>query len=1162
METAKLKRFAQGARRRLLKQVETRLDMVLHTDSAVLREKAAALRELEKQIDRYSREAVIERAAYTWFNRFAALRYMDVKGFSGVAAVSPVKDGTQPEILREAKLGYIEPHLRPYVDEKKVLDILSGTIPSDDAQREAYGMLLTAVCNHYHTVMPFMFEKIADFTELLLPADLLSGDSVLAALREAMTPEACRDVEVIGWLYQYYISEKKDEVFAALKKNKKIEAKNIPAATQLFTPHWIVKYLAQNSLGRLWMLNHPDSSLKERMEYYIEPEQPESDFLRISSPEELKICDPACGSGHMLTYAFDLLYAIYEEEGYDAADIPRLILEKNLYGIELDRRAGDLAAFALVMKAREKHRRFFHNPVEPNICVLENIVFDTAEINDYIEAIGNNAFNQKLNLLLKQFEEADNLGSLIRPAITDVQDITRTLEEKNISGQLFLKNIHERVLKALEFADYLSPKYHIVLANPPYMGSKGMNEVLRKYALKNHPNSKSDLFAVFIERIMDMTLKGGFIGLMTPFTWMFLSSFGNLRARILHECTIRSLVKPSYTAFFQSAIVPICTFIINHYHDEPFKGSFFDLGYLGNAKEQPKRFLEALSTQSSKRLFKCSVSDFRKIPGSPIAYWISTQIRHIFEKYKSLSEFAQPRQGLSTGDNSKFLKFWQEVPYRKIGFGCIDRENAKSKRLKWFPCNKGGPFRKWFGNNFYVLNWENDGEEMKSFFGKDGKLRSRPQNQDYYFREGITWSTISSSYLSMRFSPQGIMFEGKGSMCFAKESVTLLTALGYANSILVRIFISAISPTLDFHIGALGTLPFKMVAGISQLTENLIAISQDDWDSYETSWDFTTLPLLRPEYRRDTLAETYSALRAHWREQTLEMQRLETENNRIFIEAYGLQDELKPEVPPEEITLTCNPYYRYDAKKSDDQLEHLLLVDTLKEFISYAVGCMFGRYSLDKPGLILADQGQTAADYTAHIPHPTFEPDEDNVIPVLDGDWFIDDIAGRFRKFLETTFGKDHLRRNLAFIETTLGKSIRKYFLTDFYRDHVKRYKKRPIYWMFSSPDRSFSALVYMHRINRDTVSVVLNDYLREFRSKLAARKDHQRHVGDNPDTNDRERSRALKDIEKLNKTIRLLQSWETDVLFPLASRRLDIDLDDGVAVNYAKYETALRSLK
>ncbi|WP_121398875.1 BREX-1 system adenine-specific DNA-methyltransferase PglX [Pseudomonas aeruginosa] len=579
MDTSKLKKFAQYARRILLDQVGGKLDVVLEPQSAARRERAQVVAELEKLISSSGRDYVKERVAYIWFNRFCALRFMDVNRYTRIGVVSPAEGQFQPEILAEAKMGHIDEEMVPSQTRQKVLDLLAGRAPSNDSQGEAYRLLVVAACNAWHQSMPFLFERIDDYTELLMPDDLLSGNSILAYTREAMTPDACKDVEVIGWLYQFYISEKKDAIFEGLKKNQKITPENIPAATQLFTPHWIVRYLVDNSLGRLWLLNRPNSRLAEQMEYFIPPEKPESDFLKITGPEDIKVCDPACGSGHMLTYAFDLLYAMYEEEGYDPADIPEKILTHNLFGIELDERAGGLAAFALTMKARARQRRFFNKGVEPNITVLEKVIFSSEELNEYMGFVGRDLFTYGLRETLQQFSEVDNFGSLIVPKVANVADVLATLESKDMSSNLFLAETHKKVLTVLRMADALSPRYAVVVANPPYMGGKGMNPRLSTWAKENFPSSKSDLFAMFIERNLDLTVKGGAVAMITMQSWMFLSSFESLRSRILNQHTILSMAHLGARAFdsIGGEVVSTTAFVLENAHKPNYRGAYMRL---------------------------------------------------------------------------------------------------------------------------------------------------------------------------------------------------------------------------------------------------------------------------------------------------------------------------------------------------------------------------------------------------------------------------------------------------------------------------------------------------------------------------------------------------------------------------------------------------------
>ena len=1144
MDTSKLKKFAQFARRRLMEQVSARLQLVLAQDSAARRESGEAVLKLEQEIKACGQAWLFERVAYTWFNRFCALRFMDVNRYTRIGVVSPAEGQFQPEILAEAKMGHIDEETVPQPLRKKIFALLDGSAPSPDAQTEAYRLLVVAACNDYHKAMPYLFERIDDYTELLMPDDLLSGNSILAYTREAMTPDACEDVEVLGWLYQFYISEKKDAVFTDLKKNKKITPENIPAATQLFTPHWIVRYLVENSLGRLWLLNRPKSRLVEQMDYYIQPEQAETDFLRISKPEDIKICDPACGSGHMLVYAFDLLYAIYEEEGYEQSEIPEKILTHNLYGIEIDKRAGELAAFALTMKARAKQRRFFRKPIQPNICVLESIQFADGELKGYMDFIGRDLFTAPLLETLHQFREADNFGSLIRPAMTDVEYVLRLLEQKNVEGQLFLYQIHPKVLKALQQADYLSPKYDVVIANPPYMGSKGMNERLSAWAKKNYPDSKSDLFSMFIERNLDLVLKQGEVGMITMQSWMFLPSFEDLRKTIIKTTNIKTLIQIGFNSFpeLNSKYALACAFIIENVPKD-LRGIYFNLN---DAPLSADKNLVFLNKKKAYNFFTEKQSSFKLISGWPIAYWLTDKMKAVF-KNPPLEEITISDGQNKTGNNDRYLRYHWEVS-----------KNGVSNGNRWFFYAKGGGFRRWYGNIDDVVDWS---ETARKHYQKDKICRIIPEY--LWYKKGITWGLISLKP-SFRLLPSDSTFDVGGSSIFFVSDTDITYTLGILNTKLTNNILKVNNPTLNLQVRNIREVPFVQVKDRLAVEDNVlnsIKLSKEDWDSYETSWDFATLPLLHPGKHQSLLKATYAKLRIYWQSITNGMQRLEEENNRIFTEAYSLQNELTPEVPLNEITLTCNPHYRYGSDKTEDELEALLLADTMREFISYAVGCMFGRYSLDKPGLILTNQGETIEDYFQQIPNPTFPADTDNVIPMLDGDWFPDDISERFRKFLRVTFGTEHYDANLKFIEKALGKDIRKYFLRDFYSNHVQRYKKRPIYWLFSSPKGTFNALIYMHRYRPDTVSVVLNDYLREFRTKLVAHRSHLEQVSISTAASTAEKTKALKEIENLRKAIDELESYEREVLYPLATEQVEIDLDDGVKVNYGKFGAALKKI-
>lgn len=1101
---------------------------------------------LVKQIKEKGYEQVMEEVTYAWFNRLVALKFMEMNGclpdqIKVFTSTDPNKP--EPDLLTNAlKLDFLN------LNRDLVLDL-----KAENKDEELYKYLILKLCNYLNKIMPFLFEKIEDYTELLFPDKLLHTGSVLHDLNSIIPDEDWKEVEIIGWIYQDYIAPKKDKVFADLKKNIKISKENIPAVTQLFTPHWIVRYLVENSLGRLWMLNRPESSLVDRMEYYIKPEQQETDFLKINSPEEIKICDPACGSGHMLVYAFDLLYAIYEEEGYTPSEIPEMILTHNLFGIEIDKRAGELAGFALTMKARGKDRRFFNKQVQPNICMLENVAFEQGEINAYIDTIGRELFTNAHRATLSQFAEADNFGSLIRPAAKDVSGLLHFLESKNLSSNLSLLTTHQNVMKALKQADYLNPKYHVVIANPPYMGNKGMNNKLKTFLQDNYADVKSDLFSAFIVRNAELALPKGQLGFMSPFVWMFISSYEKLRDFLINEKTITSLVQLEYSGF-DGATVPICTFTIENVRHPNFKGGYVRLSDFRGAENQGPKTLEAIKNSKCGWFYRASAADFKKIPGSPIAYWVSSKVREIFHSCVSLSDVAEPKQGLASADNDRFLRNWFETNLLQIGFSYSSSDDAKNSNKKWFPIDKGGEFRKWYGNQTYTVNWFNDGHEMKSF------ERAVIRNPGYYFKDGITWTAISSSLLSVRHTGVGNIFSNAGMKVFSDSTSELLKLNGFLNSIVCRYLISCLSQTLNFDQGIISRLPvcnFQYDEYIVKKTEQHAKL---DWDSYETSWDFTTLPLLQPEFHQLTLHQTYTKLRAHWKEMTLEMQRLEEENNRIFIEAYGLQDELTPEVPLSEITLTCNPYYRYGNNKTEEELEALLLTDTIKELISYAVGCMFGRYSPEKEGLILANQGEKLADFKEKVLGASFLPDEDNIIPILDDEYYTDDIVGRFKEFLKLTFGAETLSENLDFIAGALLKKneapekvIRNYFLKDFYSDHVKMYKKRPIYWLFTSSEKgkAFNALVYMHRYDKTTLAKMRIDYLLDFESKLDAQRSLlEKEIAENSKNS----GKAELELAKLNKKINELVKYD-ELLKNKADQMIEIDLDDGVVENYKKFE-------
>lgn len=1155
METAPLKSFSAWARTALIREVSARISVVLASHE-LRQEQPNAVAALEKAVNAAGggdkgRDAVADKVAYTWFNRIIALRFMDANGYTGIGVVSPERgrEGGQPEILAEAKRGNIDSAVVTKRKVETVTALLNGTRRSDDPQGEAYALLLAEYCRHWNRSMPFMFEQEGDYTELLIPANLLADDSVLARAAIVLTTEVCRDVEVIGWLYQFYISERKDEVFAGFKKNKKAGAAEIPAATQLFTPHWIVRYLVENSLGRLWLLNRPTSRLADQMEYYIAPVDEESDYLEVSSPEELKVIDPACGSGHMLTYAFDLIYEIYEEEGYAPSDIPGLILANNLYGTEIDARAGALAAFALTMKARARQRTFFNKQVQPNICVLEPISFTPAELDALVTPDGDHAEEEAF---WTQFEQADTLGSLICPRDGLAEQLKRGLSADGIDDDLFDLELRESARRVLKQADFLSQRYSVVVANPPYMGAGNMNSPLTEFARTEYSDTRFDLFAMFIDRNVRLALPRGFVAMITMQSWLFLASYEAFRRRLLSDGSVVALAHLGTNAFdtIGGAVVSTAAFVI-----EPgvrdVTGDYVRLvdGRSERAKSESLR--SAVSDRG--RRYESKSSNFADIPGAPFIYWArEAELELLRHPSARLDDVATTREGLTTGDNDKYLRLWHEVSRSKT-------RQADGRRGKWVPHVKGGGTRRWYGHNDYVVNWEDDGKELRG-----RRPQSVIRSPGFYFMTGFTWSSLSGGSFAVRHVPGGFIFDTKGPMGFAKdnENGTLFALEAQLNSAVTTRFMAMLAPTLDFKIGHVRSLPIETNERerVSHLAERCIEISMTDWDMFETSWDFRVSPLCMTESRGLPLRQTVAGHIASSEASVANLRETEERINVVLADSYGLTGTVETHVPVENVTLSMNPAYRFGLGRDADHSK-LLIADIASDLVSYAVGCMFGRFSLDEPGLILADQGDTLRDYLATIPSPTFTPDKDNVIPIVDGDWFEDDIVARFRQFLRVAFGEAHFEENLRFVTEALGvKDLRDYFVKSFYRDHWQRYKKRPIYWLFSSPKGSFNALIYMHRYTPSTVSTVLNEYLREFKAKLDASRQHHERLAAGVGT-PRQQAAALKEVDRLRKVLLELDEYEHDVLYPLATQQVQIDLDDGVKANYPKLGAALKKI-
>jgi len=1103
---------------------------------------------------------LIDKVAYTWFNRFVALRFMDVNDYQplGVKILSSLQGYTTPEILDDAKRGNLNEELQ--VDRRKIGDLLDGRIPSSNAQNEVYKLLLTGVCNHLHKTFPFLFERIDDYTELLLPDDLTSEFSIIQDIRNGMSKEDCKEVETIGWLYQFYISEKKDEVFASKDKVKK---EDIPAATQLFTPRWIVEYMVQNTVGKLWLLNNPTSRLKDQMPYYIESAEKDDDFLKIDSVEEITLLDQACGSGHILVYGFELLTKIYEEQGYNTSEIPQLIINKNLFGFEIDERAAQLSGFALLMKAREYNRRVFRKELKPNILCYKDLKLTEEEIKETFTQL-KIELTDELLFDLKNIQQATNLGSLISPHsdTTSIQAVIDKVISSKSSSDVFLRYRLEELEVSLEHLLLLSNKYHCVVDNPPYLNAGKMNKELSNFVKLNYPNTRSDIMGAFIESGLNSIRKGGFLGMINQQTWMFIGKFTNFRNWLIKNIQIDSLLQLGARTFPEigGEVVQSSSFVLGKYfpnHD----GSYFNLTDESSTEKKKKAFLNKII---KREFFNIPQNIFSTLPNSILGYWVSSSIRKCFSEMESIDSYWTPKQGMATSNNDRFLRYWPEVSNNSSGYGFSSRNDAKKSNKKWFPYNKGGQFRKWYGNNDLLVNWENDGHEIKEF--REYKNSVLDSNMGVagltdFFKQSISWSLISdSSSFSIRFVPKGSLFDVNGLSIFPNNYSESYYLMGFMNSKVSSAFLKILNPSLAVQAGDVKKLPLPStfsnnLHSINKIVENCIELSNMESSINETTSTFNQHELIR--IKGQDLQEIYFLYQHYWENKFNQLHTNEEELNRQFIDIYGLKNELTPDVRLEKITLLKKETSIVNGELVFDQNE------VFSQFISYAVGCMFGRYSLDKEGLILANQGETLKDYLSKVDKQeselSFVPDDDNIIPILDDEWFEDDIVGRFYAFLKASFGEQNFEKNLSFVEESIGKDIRKYFVKDFYKDHIKRYKKRPIYWMFSSPKGSFNVLVYMHRYTPDTLNQVLNGYLNEYREKLKTRIETLDHlmVSGSPS----EQNKASKEKDKIQLILLELQEYEREILYPLATERISIDLDDGVLVNYNKFGKAIATV-
>lgn len=1176
MNKSALRTFATSARKELLKKVEAKALKIGITEDSIKKadiESSDAIfidgKQLSKEekiqrdklitrINQIGFKQVMEEVAYTWFNRFTALRFMEVNDYlpTGVRVLSSSNpNSADPDMLNEA----LELDLEVETDKELIYEL-----KLNNKTEELFKYLTIRHCNDLNRFLPFMFETIDDYTEILFPEGLLAKDSFIRQMTntEVIPEDNWQKVEVIGWLYQYYIAEEKDRV---IKAKKKYKTEEIPFATQLFTPEWIVRYMVQNSLGRYWIESHPEhQDLLSNWEFYLDNSNPEPGLVEKLAPyiskelkvEDIKCFDPAMGSGHILVYMFDVLYEIYSKCGYMDREIPRLIIENNLYGLDIDDRAYQLACFSVVMRALEYNSRFFRSIEREGLTlnlasIQESNIFNKETV-AYIAGEDSGENYEKIEAFVRQFDNAKTFGSLIKVEQYDKELLERRLEyiRENPANDLFEEDIRRKVLalmpNLLKQAKLMYKSYDILVTNPPYMGSKYMNPDLAQFIKNNYPETKSDVFSAFIEYCFNKVHTNGQLGFMTPFVWMFISSYEKLRKRIINEKNISSLVQLEYSAF-EEATVPICTFTIRNTKIDIY-GEYIKLSDFVGAKIQPIKVIEAIKNPTVNYRYSAKTKDFNRIPSSPIAYWASERIKGIFESSQKLVDIAEPRQGMATTNNSLFLRKWSEVNINKIGFNLESEDDAENSSKKWFPYNKGGEFRKWYGNNEYIVNYEDRGKTIcdyiDNFSNSNVGSNGRVINRKYYFRESITWSFISSSKFGVRYQPKGFIFDVAGSSIFPNEEERNYL-LGLLTSKLAFDFLRIQNPTLNFQVGNISNIPVIITEDrslrkvINELVDESIKISRENWDAYETSWEFKTHPFLE---HKDEFTKVEGAYK-NWSNfsdgQVSLLKENEEKLNEIFIDIYKLNNEVSPGIKKEEITLKrAEPY------------------NDVVSFISYAVGCIFGRYSLDEEGLVFAGGEFQSNKYQK------FNADKDNILPILPGAYFEDDIISRFIDFVRVTFGEETLVENLDFIADTLGKkkgetakeTIRRYFLNDFFKDHVQTYKKRPIYWLFTSgKQKAFNCLIYMHRYDKTTLSRIRTDYLHEYQIRLDAEKKDLLSIIEG-DYSTKEISNAKKELKTLDKKIEELKDYD-ELLHHMADMQIDIDLDDGVVVNYEKFK-------
>ncbi|MBS1435200.1 MAG: BREX-1 system adenine-specific DNA-methyltransferase PglX [Oscillospiraceae bacterium] len=1171
MDKNAIKKYAVWARRELISRVSQRAALYEITDKdygdasadsvlgrVMSAEEKHQRQALIAQIREKGYEQVMEEIAYTWFNRFIALRFMEVNGYlpSRVRVFTDDENNFKPQILTEA----INMELDG-LDMEKVYALKNAN--DDDA---LFKYMLIVQCNALSSILPGMFQRISDYTELLLPDNLLREGSVIEQMISMIPEEDWKDaVQIIGWLYQYYNSEKKDDVFAALKKNVKITKENIPAATQLFTPDWIVRYMVENSLGRLWLEGHPD--VKEQLlpteeeqsayaagnrdpedtkwHYYLEEAEQEPDVQEqlaeirkeyaALTPDQLKVIDPCSGSGHILVYMFDVLMQIYESYGYTTREAVASIVENNLYGLDIDDRAAQLAYFAVMMKARQYDRRFFSRGIQPHVyAIAESNHVDSFALEYFCN--GDAKLKKAMDTIISELHDAKEYGSILTVTQQDWSALYARFAEIEEDIYISREAALSGLLPLVQTAQALAQKYDTVVTNPPYMAVSNADAKVNDYVKKNFPDSKADLFAVFIERCGQMAKKNGYQAMITQHSWMFLSSFEKLRTKLL-VVDIVNMAHLGARAFEEigGEVVQTTAFVIRKSHIADYKGEYCRLIEPTSQQGKENMFLDG------ENRYNTDQSNFPKIPGSPVAYWVSAGLLSAFATGKSLGDIALARNGMKTGENGRFVRLWWEVILQGFNSTACDWKEASSSGAKWFPYNKGGEFRKWYGNNDCIVNWQNEGDEIFNH-AKADKRNVQDYPLELKFKPSASWSLVTSGQPAFRYKENNL--SDIAGMSFFTEKQELLILLGFCNSKIALEILKILAPTINFQAGDIGRLPIVDYGVETDTIRALVTSNIDesalDWDSFETSWDFRHHPLLR---KVPTIAEAFDQWQAECDDRFNQLKANEEELNRIFIDIYGLQNELTPEVEDKDVTV----------RRAD-------LGRDIRSFISYAVGCMFGRYSLDVDGLAYAGGEWDASKYAS------FAADKDNIIPICDDEYFDDDIVGRFVEFVRKVYGDDTLEENLKFVADALGGKgqpkdvIRNYFLSDFYSDHCKIYQKRPIYWLFDSGKKNgFKALIYMHRYKPDIIARMRTDYVHEqqgrYRTAIA---DLESRIA-NADTGSR--VKLTKQLTKLQNQAEELRVYE-EKIHHLADQMIRIDLDDGVKHNYAIFQDVLAKIK